>query len=147
MPRHEEHCQDSLTKYGKRFDALHKWMDEPSTILGKKHRIYRHNPYETPKKAKKLFGEFADDACLDHIRLDRTPVSKWIMPPPRKKDVDLEDTRIALQNSFKEMFQIIEEFPKLANWKQETKVQKKPKSGLGIWFHILLLLAAAWYQT
>jgi len=70
MPAHEEHCLDSLKKYGKRFDELHRWMDEPWEVLGKKHRMYRHDPYTTPQEAKKIFGEYADHACLDHIRLD-----------------------------------------------------------------------------
>jgi predicted RNA-binding Zn-ribbon protein involved in translation (DUF1610 family) len=46
-------------------------MDEPYDIGGKKHRIFRHNPEATPQEAKVLFGEFADHACLDHIRLDQ----------------------------------------------------------------------------
>lgn len=46
-------------------------MDEPGEILGKKHRMFRHGPETTPQEAKKLFGEFADHACLDHIRLDQ----------------------------------------------------------------------------
>jgi len=70
MSSHEEHCQDSLRKYGKRFDELHTWMDEPWEVLGKKHRMYRHDPYTTPQEVKKLIGEYADHACLDHIRLD-----------------------------------------------------------------------------
>lgn len=70
MPSHEEHCQDSLKRYGKRFDELHKWMDEPSTLLGPGHRKYRHDPNKTPQIAKALFGTLADQACLDHIRLD-----------------------------------------------------------------------------
>jgi len=32
--------------------------------------MHRHDPYITPIEAKKLFGEYADHACLDHIRLD-----------------------------------------------------------------------------
>jgi len=61
-------------------------MDEPSTILGPNHRKYRHDPKITPLEAKKIFGENADHACLDHIRLDeldsrrkgigRTPIGK-----------------------------------------------------------------------
>ena len=70
MPSHEEHCQESLRKYGKRFDELHKWMDEPWEVLGRTHRMHRHDPRTTPQEAKKLFGEYADHACLDHIRLD-----------------------------------------------------------------------------
>ncbi len=71
MPIHEPHCQDSLRKYGKRFDNMHTWMDEPCEILGKKHRMYRHDPYTTPQEAKRLFGIDAHHACLDHIILDR----------------------------------------------------------------------------
>lgn len=70
MPRHEKHCQDSLAKYGKRFTAMHRWMDQPWQLLGRKHRMYRHDPETTPPEAKKLFGEYADHACLDHILLD-----------------------------------------------------------------------------
>ena len=70
MPNHEEHCEESLRRYDKSFAELHKWMDEPSSILGQKHRKYRHDPNTTPIVARKLFGENADNACLDHIRLD-----------------------------------------------------------------------------
>lgn len=86
MPNHEEHCEDSLRRYGKTFSELHTWMDEPSTILGPNHRKYRHDPNTTPLEAKKIFGENADHVCLDHIRLDeldsrrkgigRTPIGK-----------------------------------------------------------------------
>jgi ribosomal protein S27AE len=70
MPNREEHCEESLRRYDKSFAELHKWMDEPSAILGQKHRKYRHDPNTTPIVARKLFGENADNACLDHIRLD-----------------------------------------------------------------------------
>jgi hypothetical protein len=70
MPSHEEHCQESLKRYGKSFSELHRWMDEPSTILGPHHRRQRHNPYTTPKITAELFGHLADQACFDHIRLD-----------------------------------------------------------------------------
>ena len=70
MPNHEEHCAESLKRYGKTFSELHRWMDEPSLLLGAKHRIYRHNPFVTPSEAKAIFGFNADNACLDHIRLD-----------------------------------------------------------------------------
>jgi predicted RNA-binding Zn-ribbon protein involved in translation (DUF1610 family) len=77
VPSHEEHCWDSLRKYGKRFDELHKWMDEPWEVLGKKHRLCRHDPLITPNEAKQLFGEYADHACLDHIRLDHPEVTLY----------------------------------------------------------------------
>ena len=82
MPSHEEHCQDSLRKYGKRFDGLHRWMDEPCIVMGKEHRLVRHDPYTTPQEARKLFGEYADHACLDHIILD------WRKSPNRFKQYE-----------------------------------------------------------
>jgi len=69
-PSNEDHRADSFKKYRKTFADLHKWMDEPWEILGTQHRLYRHDPYTTPQEAKKLFGEYADHACLDHILLD-----------------------------------------------------------------------------
>ena len=45
-------------------------MDEPWDVLGRKHRMFRHDPRTTPIEARRLFGEYADHACLDHIRLD-----------------------------------------------------------------------------
>jgi hypothetical protein len=70
MPSHQEHCADSMKRYGKTFSEVHTWMDEPSLILGSAHRQYRHDPYVTPIEAKAIFGDFADHVCLDHIRLD-----------------------------------------------------------------------------
>jgi hypothetical protein len=78
LPNNKEHCEDSLRRYGKTFEELHRWMDEPSAIMGASHRKYRHDPYTTPQEAKKLFGENADHACLDHIRLDELESRKKV---------------------------------------------------------------------
>jgi integrase len=91
MPSHEEHCQDSLERYGKRFDDLHHWLDEPSTLLGKGHRVHRHDLVETPKQAKELFGEFADQACLDHIRLDRLEERRLKRERSKKQNHERKD--------------------------------------------------------
>lgn len=71
MPLLKEHEENSIQRYGKPFTELHKWMDEPCTMLGGAHRKYRHDPNTTPAESKKLFGENADNACLDHILLDK----------------------------------------------------------------------------
>ena len=76
MPNHEEHCAESLKRYGKTFSELHTWMDEPSLLLAAKHRKYRHNPNVTPMEAQAIFGFNADNACLDHIRLDEVESRK-----------------------------------------------------------------------
>jgi hypothetical protein len=81
MPNHEEHCEESRRRYGKSFSELHRWMDEPSLMLGTDHRMYRHDPYKTPLEARRIFGENADHACLDHIRLDEVGNTK----PPEEK--------------------------------------------------------------
>ena len=53
-------------------------MDEPSLMMGTDHRMYRHSPYKTPIEARKMFGENADNVCLDHIRLDELKTGeKW----------------------------------------------------------------------
>jgi hypothetical protein len=70
LPNHEEHCADSLRRYGKTYSEVHRWMDEPCKILGSSHRIYRHDPFVTPREAKAIFGDLADHVTLDHIRLD-----------------------------------------------------------------------------
>ena len=70
MPSHKEHCLHSLSTYGKSFSILHKWMDEPVKVLGSSHRMFRHDLKKTPVIAKNLFGELADQACIDHIIMD-----------------------------------------------------------------------------
>ena len=84
MPSHEEHCKDSLKRYGKRFDELHRWLDEPTTMLANGHRIYRHDPVSTPPIANKLFGKLADQAYIDHIRLDRLEKKRLEKEKPKK---------------------------------------------------------------
>jgi len=71
MPSLREHEEYSIQKYGNPFTELHKWMDAPCDILKGAHRKYRHDPNVTPIEAKKMFGENADNACLDHIILDK----------------------------------------------------------------------------
>jgi hypothetical protein len=79
MPNNEEHCADSYRRYGYRFKEIHRWMDEPCTIVGKSHRKFRHDPNSTPKKAEQIFWnevpsqyrQFIRDVVLDHIRIDK----------------------------------------------------------------------------
>lgn len=70
MPDLKEHEKQSMSKYNQPFTKLHQWMDYPSKGFGKRHRMFRHDPKTTPEEAKKLFGENADHACLDHIVID-----------------------------------------------------------------------------
>ena len=75
MPNHEEHCRHSERRYGVRGDDIHSWMDEPSYIVGKSHRDFRHNPYRDSPTVIRIFGEeygenIAREIFLDHIYLD-----------------------------------------------------------------------------
>lgn len=70
MPNHETHCEHSFQRYGRRFSELHRWMDEPSRGLGPRHQVLRHDLKTTPAEARGLFGEWADQAAIDHILLD-----------------------------------------------------------------------------
>lgn len=95
MPNNEEHCADSLKRYGKTFAELHAWMDEPSFLLGSSHRRYRHDPNVTPDEAKAIFGENADNACLDHIRLDELE-SRNRIPNSDLPDISGDEMEIVL---------------------------------------------------
>ena len=43
MPNNRTHCNQSRRRYGRNYREVHKWMDSPSSILGKKHRKVRHD--------------------------------------------------------------------------------------------------------
>ena len=69
-------------------------MDEPVRLLGPNHRLVRHDIMTTPAIAKLLFGELADQACIDHIMLDscqtETPLSQSdcsVVPSDRNRRI------------------------------------------------------------
>jgi len=100
-----------------------------------------------PKLAELVWGPIGKAYVEDHLNLDWASLRKkkpqiFKLNIPAKTKIAEADLKTTLQKSLEEMFQIINEFPKLEMWKQETKVQKKPKSGLGSLFQILLVLAA-----
>jgi len=70
MPNLKEHEEKSLERYGKKFTELHMWMDAPVKVLGLHHRKLRHDLKQTPLEARQLFGENADNVCIDHIIMD-----------------------------------------------------------------------------
>jgi len=46
MPKHKIHRYIDPLFLGKEFPHVHRWMDEPYKLLGRKHRILRHSPQE-----------------------------------------------------------------------------------------------------
>ena len=106
-----------------------------------------HRKDLAPKLAELVWGSIGKAYVEDHLDLDRASLRKrkpQISKPniPPKTTVAEADVKTTLQKSLEEMFQIIDEFPKLSMRKQERNVPKKPKSGLGSLFHIFLVLAA-----
>ena len=67
----EEHCQESITLFGKPYEEVHKWLDEfqKAPGIGMKHRKFRHHQVGI-KEALKLFGEEAERVARRHIISD-----------------------------------------------------------------------------
>jgi len=69
---HEEHCLRTYERYGIRGDEIHSWMDEPSSISGAGHRIYRHRLNQVIPKF--LIVKYGRELCryimVDHIIAD-----------------------------------------------------------------------------
>jgi len=69
MPRHRIHRLIDRAVLGREYPDVHRWMDEPYKILGKRHRVLRHSPLEVilrfyPDTDRVISG-------LLHIALDR----------------------------------------------------------------------------
>lgn len=87
----EAHCRRSLLIFGKRYDEIHRWLDEfaakypPSERY--KHRKHRHHK-EGIEEAKTKFKDLGDIASLiaeDHIRCDNDGQL------PSKKDYEIPE--------------------------------------------------------
>lgn len=67
----EKHCEESLQKFGRPFEEVHKWLDEfaGSKEFGFQHRKKRHHE-KGIQQAKALFGETAASAARQHIISD-----------------------------------------------------------------------------
>ncbi len=56
MPSFEEHCKFSDLRTGKRYEDLHKWMDEFQKDMGVNHREKRHSLNDI-EEARKQWGD------------------------------------------------------------------------------------------
>lgn len=78
MPDRKKHVEQSERLYGYGFEEIHEWMDGTVATKGSRHREDRHDPDETPEKARAIFKDkvpedkekFIEDVVLDHIELD-----------------------------------------------------------------------------
>lgn len=90
MADYQTHCVSCRRKIGKSCEEVHRWMDEPVKMMGKGHRVYRHDINRTPGLAEEIWnrkykqgltnitGDEAKEACIDHILLDK---EKGDLPP------------------------------------------------------------------
>lgn len=67
----EEHCEESKRLFGKRYEQVHRWLDEfmGAPGLGARHRRIRHHEAGI-REAIELFGEDAGKVARQHIISD-----------------------------------------------------------------------------
>ena len=68
MPSYEEHCRQSQQAFGKRFEEVHRWLDEFADTVeyGMKHRRKRHHA-EGIRQAVERFGKEAEAVARLHV--------------------------------------------------------------------------------
>lgn len=99
MPCLEDHCKRSVERYGKRFDYMHKWLDESCMVLGPIHRRYfRHNVDDLNKKAHLLFPNKSNeerilfrDVIADHILYDLMDTEGKRVPKQQKQTIKVDN--------------------------------------------------------
>jgi hypothetical protein len=68
--KYEQHCEESERLFGKRYEEVHKWLDDFMWKgLGARHRRKRHHE-EGICQAMDLFGEEAGRVARQHIISD-----------------------------------------------------------------------------
>ncbi|QAZ67273.1 DUF6915 family protein [Solidesulfovibrio carbinolicus] len=71
MASFEQHCQETQNILGKRYEAVHKWLDEFFLVppYGTRHRRLRHHEAGI-REVERLFGLEAAKAARIHILMD-----------------------------------------------------------------------------
>ena len=85
----EDHCEESEKLFGRKWEAVHIWLDEYAGRPGiwMRHRRFRHHE-EGLKEVEKIFGPGAVPAARQHIisdlktngwreGVDPFPVNEW----------------------------------------------------------------------
>ena len=72
MPSHKIHCYVDRVLFGKSYWRLHREIDKPVLILGKRHRVLFHDGLSTIAIAQKVYPNDprAWEAALVHVELD-----------------------------------------------------------------------------
>ncbi len=133
MPNLEEHCTNTLKRYGKEGREIHRWLDEPSRKYTGNHRQFRHDT-KTIKLAGKIFGEIfgqqmAENIALDHIMLDHKEGIE------RRSEEKLKQNRRGFTDEERKEFYSQPPPPYSYRLYLELKKRQKKKTWFGtIWF-------------
>jgi hypothetical protein len=73
VPNHKIHCYVDRLLFGKSYWRLHKQLDKPALLLGKRHRVLFHDGLTSMVIALELYpnDRRAMEAALVHIQLDK----------------------------------------------------------------------------
>jgi hypothetical protein len=71
MSTFDQHCQESMLRFGQAFEGVHRWLDEfaGKPPYGMRHRRVRHHEAGI-REAKALFGDIAGEVARQHIISD-----------------------------------------------------------------------------
>jgi hypothetical protein len=86
MPSFEQHCSESLGRFGKPFSDVHKWLDELAgrPPWGMRHRKFRHHRAGI-EEVRKRWGDEAAAAARQHIVSD-LKMEGWTEDQPFPRD-------------------------------------------------------------
>lgn len=78
MVSFEEHCMISELRTGKRYEDLHRWMDEFHKDMGVNHREKRHN-LDDIEEVRKRWGDNAVIEFLVHVMVDYKDTTRKLL--------------------------------------------------------------------
>jgi len=86
MAYFEQHCAEALSKFGKPYAEVHRWLDEfaGKPPYGMRHRKKRHH-LAGIEEVRKRWGDEAAEAARQHILTDLR-MDDWRETDPFPKD-------------------------------------------------------------
>ena len=105
MVSFEEHCRISELRTGKRYEDLHKWIDEFHKELGVNHREKRHGLNDIEEVRKK----WSDDGIIEflvHIIVDFQDTKRkleYLFHKIKEQKDELDGDNVLLKEQFNEL--------------------------------------------
>lgn len=115
MSSFEQHCKECEKKLGKRFEEVHKFLDQFASTLGYDHRKIFHHKYGVIL-IRHFFGDKAAEAAELHIKADcdgKVPdVEDWMNSIDFLRGLKMENIQTEVW--------LIEEKQEIADWEGWT---------------------------